>query len=236
MRKKVLIVEDDAASRVALGALLTDAGYETVAVSARETAMQALRDEAPDLLIASAHLDGYSGLEVVAATRKMLPAIVLTTALDPAFEAEARELGAECLLRPVSPSALLATVRARFSAERAPFQGFRRWPRIPVSGAIPANVSDVPVHIVDVGYGGLQFGVDRTPGGWLPMTFNVRLPGARLAVDVRVVWKRRCGGSTWLCGAAVDAVDYPKWQQFIDAITTGHSAGAASDHQVRVTS
>ena len=61
---KVLIVEDDVASRTALSELLERAGYVVIAAETGEQALAALRSEKVQLAILEVRLPGASGYEV----------------------------------------------------------------------------------------------------------------------------------------------------------------------------
>ena len=113
MPYKVLIVDDDNVTRVLLSTVLAEAGYETITVSTLHTAMQALTDEAPDAVIVDVRLDGYNGLQLVATNPRPIPVVVITGFSDALLEGEARQMGAEYLLKPVLPSTLLTVLPAK---------------------------------------------------------------------------------------------------------------------------
>ena len=94
MANKILIVDDDRATRDDLAQLLTHEGYETVTASDVPTAMHLLGASAPDLLITEIRLDTYNGLHIIAMAPTPIPAIVLTVIADPVIEADARRFGA----------------------------------------------------------------------------------------------------------------------------------------------
>jgi hypothetical protein len=93
----------------------------------------------------------------------------------------------------------------------------RRWERKPLSPAISARVGDAPLHILDVSYGGLRFEIERVPGQFLPLSFNMTVPEKDLSVGVDVVWKSRRDGLRWMCGAAVSE-NRPRWRELVDAL------------------
>ena len=107
---RILIVEDDPATRQGLDALLREAGYQVKAVGSVPAAMRMLRGNEFDLVIADVRVDGYNGLQLVVANTKRIPAIFVTAFADSTLEAEARRVGAEFVLKPVEPRALLAIV------------------------------------------------------------------------------------------------------------------------------
>lgn len=217
MPYKVLIVDDDNATRVLLTTVLAEAGYETITVSTLHTAMQALTDEAPDALIADVRLDGYNGLQLVAMNPRPIPVVMITGFSDALLEREARQMGAEYLLKPVLPSTLLMVLQQKLAtvsddAWRTPP---RRSTRKRLTARVEAQVGGARARILDVSYGGLRLEIDRTPRAWLPLA----LPTSDVAISVNVVWKRRSGHASWLCGAAVPDVHQPRWRELVDAMS-----------------
>src|SRR5687767_15496459 len=65
-RRRVLIVEDDPATRTGLEKFLQLAGYDAVTASSFQSGLQALIDTPPDLLIADVRLGEYNGLQLIA--------------------------------------------------------------------------------------------------------------------------------------------------------------------------
>lgn len=108
---RVLIVDDDAPTRIGLSELLTVAGYRTYDVGTFEEGMRALRDYAPDLLIADIRLGSFNGLHLLILAPNYVPVIITTGFDDPVLEAEARKHGAEYVRKPLSPSSFLELVR-----------------------------------------------------------------------------------------------------------------------------
>jgi DNA-binding response OmpR family regulator len=107
---RVLVVEDDVATRNGLETLLQRAGYEVLATDSVPEGRRALEESAPDLLITDVRLGEFNGLQLVAMSLKPIPAIVVTAFIDPALELDARRLGAHYLVKPIEPATLLALV------------------------------------------------------------------------------------------------------------------------------
>ena len=127
---RILLVDDDPATRIGLAELLTDAGYETRAVATFEEGLRALRTETPDLLIADVRLGAFNGLQLLVSSPRTVPAIIITGFADPVLESDARQHGAEYVLKPVTPSVLLEMVQRKLSEiERSKFETLRRWER-----------------------------------------------------------------------------------------------------------
>jgi DNA-binding NtrC family response regulator len=116
VRKTILLVEDDDATRVGLSTLLQRAGYEVVASESVQEGRNLLKEDSPDLLITDVRLGAFNGLQLLAMSPRPIPAIVTTGFPDPVLEAEARQLGAKFLLKPVEPGNLLALVAEMLEA------------------------------------------------------------------------------------------------------------------------
>ena len=112
---KVLVVEDDAATRGGLETLLRQAGYDVVVADSVPQGRKALENEAPDLLITDVRLGEFNGLQLLATSKRPIPSIVATAFADPALEIEAARLGAHYLLKPISPPVLLTLVEQLLS-------------------------------------------------------------------------------------------------------------------------
>ena len=80
---RILLVDDDTATRVGLAELLTNAGYDVRAVPTFEEGLRALRSETPDLLIADVRLGAFNGLQLLVSSPRSVPAIIITGFADP---------------------------------------------------------------------------------------------------------------------------------------------------------
>lgn len=116
MRARVLIVDDDEAFLSGLKQLLDEAGHEVIAVATFEEGRRILRTAAPDLLIADIRLGSFNGLQLIATGDGKVPVIVISGFDDVVLQAEARAMGADYLVKPVSPPALLERVRQKLAA------------------------------------------------------------------------------------------------------------------------
>jgi CheY-like chemotaxis protein len=218
MPHRILIVDDDEPTRVGLAMLLEDAGYETITASTVPTAIKLLSEAHPDLLLVDIRLDEYNGLHLVATRPEPIPAIVLTGFADPAIEADARRLGAEFLLKPISPSVLTSLVRRVLSEGRVG-SAIRRWPRKAVMKEVRVDVDDAAARMLDVSYGGVCVEMRRSAGAGPPGAFRMFLPHAEMPVPVEVVWSRRRDATTWLCGGMVADAVAASWRMVVDTIT-----------------
>jgi DNA-binding NtrC family response regulator len=107
---KVLIVEDDMATRKGLEESVKDLGGETRSVGSAKEAARALEDFDPRLLIVDIHLPDGDGIEVLRAARETDPdreGIVITGqgSIDNAIEA-LRAGAVDYLLKPLRPAQL----------------------------------------------------------------------------------------------------------------------------------
>jgi FixJ family two-component response regulator len=213
MPHRILLVEDDAATRKGLAALLTSAGYEVLAIGSLKAAITALVEESPDLLITDVRLEDSNGLHLVAVNPKQIPVIVVTGYPDRALEADARRFGAAFLLKPIRPSELLELVELQLTTSRHE----RRWPRKRPTTALAARVDTAPVRVIDVSYGGMGLVMDGA-SALLPPSVRVTFPSAALSVPVQVVWQRPKDES-WQFGAVVPDEWLPSWRQLVDAVS-----------------
>jgi diguanylate cyclase (GGDEF)-like protein len=128
MAARVLVVEDDEATRCALRALLDDAGYICDEASDGERAVAAMRDALFDLVVLDLGLPGMSGADVHRRLRRdprtrFLPIVFLTAHTDRQVKLAELEAGAEDFItKPYDADELLARVGAavrRWSGMRA---------------------------------------------------------------------------------------------------------------------
>src|SRR5438445_6604394 len=100
MAARVLVVEDDEATRGALRALLDDAGYVCDEVGDGERAVAVMRDARFDLVLLDLGLPGMSGADVHRHLRRdprtrFLPIVFLTAQTDREAKLSELEAGAE---------------------------------------------------------------------------------------------------------------------------------------------
>lgn len=146
--------------------MLTESGYDVIAVGSVGTAFQVLTTESPDLLIVSLDLEGGSGLQIVAVNPRSIPSVVVSSFTDALLEREARLLGAEFLVKPTSGE-LLDAITLKLATERvAPFDPPRRWTRRALRDGRHARVENWPARVLDISDGGVRLEVERGPGSW----------------------------------------------------------------------
>jgi DNA-binding response OmpR family regulator len=220
MAAKILLVEDDYASRTGLVKILKNAGYEVYDAATFDEGRRLLNEKSPDLLVVDLRLGGFNGLQLI--VTHPMPAIVITGFADPVLETEAKHLGADFLIKPFSPSALLRLIDEKLGTDaEASFDTPRRWARKPVAGELVARVDSSRARILDVSYGGMRFELDDNAVLTLPPSFEVNLPSKDVAVHVDLVWQSRTTDGSWLCGAAVSQTDTATasaWHGLVDAL------------------
>lgn len=214
----ILIVDDHRVTRLGLAEMLETAGYTVVTAGTFPDARRILRETPPDLLIADVRLGSFNGLQLVISGPNRIPAIVITGYADAVLEAEARRSGADYLVKPFDPDALLGLIRQKLGQNPAEFAVPRRWWRKAVTGLM-AYVGDYPAKIVDVSYGGVKFEI-RPEGGDLPDRFQLRLPDAT-SLQADLVWKSMLNNDMWVCGAAVwpEESSARQWFGLVDTAT-----------------
>lgn len=223
---RVLIVEDNDATLAGLSELLKRAGYSTFATRSFEEGAHVMRDDTPDVLIADVRLGPYNGLQLLVTSPKRVPTIIMTGYPDPVLESDAVQLGAQFIVKPVVPAALLAMVESQLAARRSDERSNRRWDRKRPSRELLATVEgsahivgDTPVQIVDVSYGGMRLALVRAATYPPHASFNVHVAGSTVSVPVTVIWSSQLGDGRWLCGAALSDIDSDSaraWQGLVD--------------------
>jgi DNA-binding response OmpR family regulator len=150
-RKRILVVEDDAAIRRGLVDALTFAGYATREASEGDAGLAAALESDCDLLLLDLVLPGRDGLTVlreIRAMRSPLPVIVLTARGAEDDRVRGLGLGADdYVVKPFGIKELLARIEAVL--RRAPARP-AAVPRI----AIPGGVADLERHEVVFDDGG----------------------------------------------------------------------------------
>ena len=215
MARTILVVEDDEATRVGLLVLLAEAGYRTIGAGTLKQATELLAQQNPDLMIVDVRLGGDNGLQLVAMAIQPIPAIVTTAFADPILEAEARQFGADFMVKPLSPRALIELIERKLTEAAKVPPTARRWPRKQISSSVPVLVGDSPARIVDVGYGGVRLEVESDRN--VPDSFRLTLSG-HISVPVNVVWNRR-RGDIWQYGVAVNEEHQPAWRELVDTLS-----------------
>ena len=101
---RILVIDDEAMVRLAVGAALRFAGHEVVDASDGETGIDLIQQQRFDLIVTDIRLPGLGGQEVIKALRRVRPECRViavggggtVTAFGP--EAYARQIGADRVL------------------------------------------------------------------------------------------------------------------------------------------
>jgi DNA-binding response OmpR family regulator len=116
MRRRLLLVEDDATLRQALAFSLTREGYEVATAADGEAALEQGRNEALDLILLDVMLPGMSGVEVLRVLRRdgvTTPVIILSAKGDEIDRVVGLKVGADdYVAKPFSRPELLARIEA----------------------------------------------------------------------------------------------------------------------------
>jgi two-component system OmpR family response regulator len=116
MAEMILIVDDEAGVRELLGDALRIAGFETVAASDGMSALTAIRNKKPDLLIIDINMplmDGFELVERLRSTGDNTPALMLSARADRVDVTRGLTLGADdYVTKPFGLEELLLRVKA----------------------------------------------------------------------------------------------------------------------------
>jgi CheY-like chemotaxis protein len=75
LRGKVLVVEDEPSIRMSMSAILSESGYAVRLAEDGFSALRAIRQEMPSILISDLKMPGMTGLELLSVVRRRFPAI-----------------------------------------------------------------------------------------------------------------------------------------------------------------
>jgi len=219
---RVLIVEDNDATLTGLSELLRRAGYDTYATKSFEEGARVMREDAPDVLLADIRLGPFNGLQLLVTSPKRVPTIIMTGYPDPVLEADAVHLGAQFILKPVAPAALLGLIQAQLAKKSPPeASNNRRWIRKRLSQDLAGRVDATPVQILEVSYGGMRFALPSPTQPPAGPSIAVHLSDANLSLPLNLVWSSPMSDGRWLCGAAIADLDQQvsrAWCGLVDAI------------------
>jgi CheY-like chemotaxis protein len=222
MARSILVVQHDAPAQRHVAACLEAAGYDVIEARTFMDARRTLEHRPPDLLITDVRLDGYNGLQLLATSPDPVPAIVFTNLPDPVLEADARALGAEYLLKPVSRAILLSRVAALLGGdppERKSFTSRRLAFRTRLRGTVEAQAGGCQAQILDLSDRGVRLEIADMTGASLPHTFRLTIPPSGTAVDAKAIWKRRGRDGSWIYGVVVAEYCQVAWRAIVDAKT-----------------
>jgi len=120
---KILIIDDEQNLRRMLRALLEEDGLRVIEAESAEAGFRLLREHEPDTILLDLALPGASGLEMLPRFRERLPGTPIVMMSGEATLSDAaratRDGAFHFLEKPLSPEAVMATVRAALEVRRA---------------------------------------------------------------------------------------------------------------------
>lgn len=120
---RVLLVEDNAVLRRALSIALSTEGHQVVLAADGRTALQAVREDEPDVVVLDLGLPDMDGTDVVSAVRSgsSLPIVILSARDESSDKVSALDIGADdYVTKPFDTEELLARVRVAGRRSQAP--------------------------------------------------------------------------------------------------------------------
>jgi DNA-binding response OmpR family regulator len=214
----ILIVDDDRATREGLARLLADDGYRVLTADTFERAVDVLKTRMPDLVLLDVRLGEFNGLQLLVTSPRPVPAIVITGYADSVLERDARNMGAEFLVKPITHDRLVEMIDRLLPA---PSSRERRWERKRLATALPTRVNRrLPGQLLEISYGGMRLEVDDADGE-LPPSVAVALPGSEQDINVAVVWSVRQRERCWEFGAELaeaNDVVTREWRELVDSV------------------
>ena len=113
----ILVIDDEAASRMALREVLVAAGYQFVGASSGTEALERMSTEKCEIIIldpALAYMDGFELIRLIR-RQSLMPIITLSTSDDERSKVRAFDLGADdYVTKPFAERVLLARLRTAF--------------------------------------------------------------------------------------------------------------------------
>lgn len=100
LKRKLLLADDSITIQKVVNLTFADEGIQVISVGDGDSAMEKVREDAPDLILADVNMPGLSGYQIcerikqTAATQK-IPVILLVGSFEPFDEAEAYRVGAD---------------------------------------------------------------------------------------------------------------------------------------------
>ena len=123
--KTVLLVDDSRVTREVLKVFLIATGVKLIEASDGVEALQRVRDERPDLVVADVKMPRLNGFDLCRALQsdpatRAIPVLILTSNADPETIERCRSAGArEVLSKPIQPKPLLAAVHRHIAGAEA---------------------------------------------------------------------------------------------------------------------
>jgi CheY-like chemotaxis protein len=125
LARKILLADDSVTAQNMGRKILTDAGYEVIAVNNGSAALKKIVEHKPDLIVLDVYMPGYSGLEVCQRIKEnretaRIPVLLTVGKLEPFKPEEARRARADAfVVKPFEASELLSAI-AKLETKIAP--------------------------------------------------------------------------------------------------------------------
>ena len=99
-KRKLLVADDSVTIQKVVNLTFADEGFEVISVGDGNSAMDKVREESPDLIMADVNMPGLNGYEICEKIKKgdgfgSIPVILLVGSFEPFDEAEAERVGAD---------------------------------------------------------------------------------------------------------------------------------------------
>ncbi len=205
MRRRILVVEDDRTLRQALSFNLTREGYDVTTAADGEAALDAARNQRPDLMLLDVMLPGMSGLEVLRVLRREgfdTPVIIVSAKGEEIDRVVGLKVGADdYVTKPFSRPELLARVEALLRRQRNAAIGEERAEQMQI-GQVKVDVArrevsigKRPLHLTTKEFDLLVFMASHpgrifTRDQLLARIWGYDYTGDGRTVDVHVSWLR----------------------------------------------
>ncbi len=199
--RRILIVDDQPSIRGVLEVALTEAGANVWTAADGPSALQAIEEHPPDLILLDLVMPGMNGWAVIDALKARpqaasIPVVLETSAEDFASFDRARRQGVAAFLsKPFRLSEVVETCRRVIEGAR-PLQGRPEGPEAPVLVQVRDSLGDLLTtgHLLDLGARGAQVDLDSPLALCQRITFTANAPQGTLTRSAEVRWVTQVAG------------------------------------------
>ena len=119
IEKRLLIVDDEPATRTLLGQIFRSMGHDVAVAEDGFTALEAIRQATPDLILSDLNMPGMSGFELLSVVRRKMPSIYVIASSGAYTGADVPEgIAADAFYEKATTlKSLFAMVKTALSAE-----------------------------------------------------------------------------------------------------------------------
>jgi CheY-like chemotaxis protein len=123
MSHRILLAEDDPATREGYVEFLSECGYSVAAVIDGREALRSIQRQPPDALVTDLNMPHLDGLALAARMRerprtRAIPIVALTGDLTPGRSRQAQALNVTIILKPCTPAHLQAELARLLAASQ----------------------------------------------------------------------------------------------------------------------